>query len=214
MIIILFGPQGSGKGTIGSMLESSLGIPLIGTGQLMREEISKGTDLGKEAEKYVAQGELVPTDIVIEVLTKKLDLMRKGCILDGFPRNEQQMRAFGKYLSRQAKEIDNVFLLDLPESISVERLSLRQVCSKCEKIYNVKTMPPKVTGICDKCGKALEKRHDESEEAVKKRLDIFKKETLPVIHEFEKKGILVKIDASRKPQEILNDILKHYSLPQ
>ena len=215
MILILMGSVGSGKGTIGGLLERSLGIPLLGTGELLREEIAKNSELGKEVQQYMNKGQLVPDEVMISVLTKKLDLLRKGCILDGFPRTLPQLKALEKYLGQHKKEIDGTFYLDIPDELAIERLSNRLNCTNCHRIYNVTTNSPQVTGICDTCGKALSTRaDDQSQDTIRQRLKNFKMQTKPLIKELEQKKLLVYVDATRKPQEILADILKGYSVPK
>ena len=214
MIIVLFGAPGAGKGTIGELMESSLGIPLIGTGELIRDEIAKGSEIGKEADKYVSKGELVPNDIMMDVLSKKLDLLRKGYILDGFPRTLQQLKLLDAYFESHGKEIDNAFFLTVRQEVAVDRLSTRLTCTKCGKVYNVKTNPPKVTGICDKCGKAIRPRDDEAKEIVLQRMLSFQEQTMPVILELKKRKLLIEINAEAKPGEIIQEILKRYSLPK
>ncbi len=212
MKIIILGPQGSGKGTYASRLSPKLRIPHISTGDICREEVKKGTSLGKEIEKYVNAGELVPDEIIISMLKKRLEKedCKNGFILDGFPRTLNQAKELEKIAPP-----DVALYLDVPEWILLERLTSRVICEKCGKIYNLRTLKPKKEGICDICGGKLIRRKDETPEAIKKRLEEYEKKTKPLISYYEEKGILKKVSCDKidiPPEVMVEKILKILSV--
>ncbi|MBD3310506.1 adenylate kinase [Candidatus Woesearchaeota archaeon] len=204
MKIILLGAPGVGKGTIAKELVIKYGIPQVSTGDLFRENIQKGTDLGKKAKAYMEKGELVPDDVTVSMLRERISRQdcRKGFILDGFPRTIPQAEAL-----EELTAIDNVINLECPDEIIVMRLSNRRTCSKCGAIYNLVTIPPKEPGKCDKCGGKLVQREDDKEEAIRNRLEVYRKQTSPLVEYYDRKGLLVSIDAARNPDEILVEVV-------
>jgi adenylate kinase len=188
MNIILFGSQGVGKGTYAQILRENYNIPHISTGDLFREEIAKKTDAGKKIERYVKTGELVPDEITIEVLKKRLDKAdaKKGYLLDGFPRTLEQAEAL-----ERITRIDRVFHYYADKEVIVQRLSGRVICRKCGYIYNLKNAPTKKPGICDKCGGETYQRDDDKPEAIRERLELFKKKTMPLLDYYRKKGYAI-----------------------
>jgi adenylate kinase len=203
MNIIMMGPQGSGKGVLSSHLNSKYGFASISSGDVLRQEIEKGTKLGKQIADIINKGNLFPDELTLELIKKKIRSARQGFILDGFPRNLNQVKLLDEYLEEIGKKIDLVIYVDVPEALCIERISGRWICKNCGAIYNTKTIPPKMPGICDKCGKALYQREDETEEAVKKRLKIFHEKTQPLMDYYEEKGLLKKIDGTGSPKEVL-----------
>lgn len=194
MNIILFGSQGVGKGTYAQILRQKYNIPHISTGDLFREEIANKTELGKKIERYVKTGDLVPDEVTIAVLKKRLDKAdaKKGFLLDGFPRTTEQAEALDKIT-----RIDRVFHYYADKEVIVDRLSGRVICKKCGYIYNLKNAPTKKPGICDKCGGETYQRDDDKPEVIRERLELFKKKTLPLLDYYRKKGLLSEIDANR-----------------
>jgi adenylate kinase len=194
MKMIIIGPQGSGKGTYASRIAPILSIPHISTGDLLREEIKNNTELGKKAKEYVDKGLLVPDELVMDVLKKRINQKdaKKGFIFDGFPRNQEQAKALDKI-----SKIDVVIELVVPEWILLKRLSSRRVCKSCGEIYNILNVKPKKDGICDKCGGELIQRSDETPEAIKERLNLYKKETQPLINYYKEKGILKQVSCDK-----------------
>jgi adenylate kinase len=207
MNIILIGPQGSGKGVQSRFLNSKYGYAMISSGDILRQEIDKGTQLGKKIADIINKGNLFPDELTLELIDKKIRSARNGFILDGFPRNLNQVKLLESYLEKLDKKIDLVLLINVPESVSLFRLAGRWQCKNCGEIYNTKTIPPKIHGICDKCGKALYQRDDETEEGIKQRLKIFHKQTEPLVAYYKEKGLLKEIDGSGTPKEVRKDII-------
>ncbi|MGI6009569.1 MAG: adenylate kinase [Methanomethylophilus sp.] len=204
-MIVLLGPPGAGKGTQGEKIETELGYVRLSTGDMLREAVRNGTELGKTAKKYMDAGGLVPNDVIINLMKEKIQSLGKvpGIIFDGFPRTIEQAEALDKELN-----IDLALDIDVADDILVERLTQRRSCPKCNAVYHLTNNPPKKAGICDKCGSALYQRDDDKEETVKKRLETYHKNTEPLIGYYEKAGKLVKIDGVGKIDEIFAKVEK------
>ena len=190
IVVILFGPPGSGKGTQGKMIAEEIGIPHIATGDIMRQAISDGTELGLKVKEFVGKGLLVPDEIVIQIIEERLkkDDTKNGFILDGFPRTIPQAVALDELFQKINIQNYKVIWLDVPDEEIVKRISGRRTCKNCQAVYNIYFNPPKVDGICDVCGGELFIREDDKEEKVKKRLEVFREQTLPLIDYYQKKG--------------------------
>jgi len=203
--LVFLGPPGVGKGTYASAISKKYGIPHISTGDIFREEIKKGSELGKKVKSYVDAGKLVPDDIVIEVVKRRLSMddCKKGFILDGFPRTLAQAEALDKIT-----KIDLALNFVAPDEVIIERISGRRVCLKCGAIYHVVYMPPKVRGVCDKCGGSLIQREDDKPEVVKERLAIYRERFSPIIDYYKKKGILVEVYAGEPAEKVIPKIIK------
>ena len=195
MYIIMLGAPGSGKGTIGAEICKHYNLTHLATGDIFREEIKNQTELGKEAEKYISQGKLVPDEITIKLVEKQLDEL-DAAVLDGFPRTIEQASALDTYLNSKGKSISAVIDLNVPDEDLVVRTSCRVMCSNkaCRAAYNTKFMPSKVEGICDVCGSTLIRRADDVPEIIRKRLAVYHAETEQLINYYKEKELLEPID--------------------
>jgi len=200
MRLILLGAPGAGKGTVAKMLTAIDGSVQISTGDILRGAVREGTDLGKEAEGYMNSGALVPDELILNIMGERLleDDCKSGFLLDGFPRTIPQADALGEMLTKLGIELDGAVNLDVPRDVILDRLTTRRTCSnsECQAIYNVKSMPSKVEGICDKCGSPTIQRDDETEEAITKRLETFNEQTAPLVGYYEAKGNLINVNAT------------------
>ncbi|RLG25374.1 adenylate kinase [Methanosarcinales archaeon] len=205
MNIVLLGPPGSGKGTQATLLSEKLGIPHISTGDILRR--SFGTEQGDRAAEYMNRGELVPDSILISIVRDRLSQpdCRAGCILDGYPRTIPQADALSHILAGLNQKIDIVLDIEVPDSELITRLSSRRVCT-CGATYHLIFNPPQNPGVCDRCGKALYQRDDDTEESVRNRLIVYKKETQPLIDYYKDRKLLVAIDGSRSIEQISEEI--------
>ena len=196
MRIVLLGPPGSGKGTHGKRLAESLGVPIVATGDILRQAIADGTVLGKSAQEHVKAGRLVPDETVLGLIETRLRLTdaQSGFILDGFPRTVAQAEGLKSLLGES--RIDRVLNLIVTADVVVGRLQDRWLCGSCGAIYNTKTLPPRVAEKCDRCGNVLTQRVDDRPETVRKRLDVYAKETAPLVAYYEREGVLRNVDAS------------------
>jgi adenylate kinase len=209
MKIILLGPPGAGKGTQAKTLAKRLNIPHISTGDILRQNVSEGTDLGKEAKGYMEKGALVPDILVNKMLTKRFEQpdVKQSFILDGYPRNIDQAKALDEILKAQNCEIDYVIYLDTSDSVIIQRLAGRLVCKKCSANFHIENMPPKVGMICDNCGGQLYQRTDDKEDTVKTRLKIYKKEVSSLIEYYELNKKLRRFFADKEADVVLNEII-------
>lgn len=209
MNLILLGAPGAGKGTQSQFIVEKFGIPQISTGDILREARKNQTDLGKKAEAYMKSGELVPDKVVIGIIDERLRQTDcdRGYILDGFPRTVEQADALSRLLSQRRQNISVVLNFKVPENELVTRLSGRRVCQGCGASYHVEFSPPRVIGVCDKCGQNLIQRQDDVENTVRQRLRVYTEKTQPLIGYYESKKILCSIDATGSVNEIAGRIL-------
>ncbi|MEM1638483.1 MAG: adenylate kinase [Desulfurococcaceae archaeon] len=201
--LVLIGPPSVGKGTCAKALSEKYGIPHISTGSLFRDEVAKGTDFGKLIKQYVEKGLLVPDELVISFVFKRLlePDCAKGFILDGFPRTLNQAKALDEFT-----KIDLVILLDAPLDVILERALGRLICPRCGAIYHIRWKPPRRSNICDNCGSVLEKREDDDPKVVKQRYEIYLNTFQPIINYYKDRKILVAIDASRSTSDVIKEI--------
>ncbi|MBR3002751.1 MAG: adenylate kinase [Clostridia bacterium] len=217
MIILMMGAQGTGKGTVAGIISEKTGIKQLSTGDVFRKNIKEQTPLGIEANKYISKGNLVPDDITVPMVVGYLDsdLAKDGIILDGFPRTMEQAVKLDEILAERGKKVDLVINLTTPREEIIDRILTRRVCSNqsCKTTYNIKLNPPKVEGICDKCGSELIQREDDSSaEAINQRLEIYENKTAPLVEYYEKKGVLrtekVSQSINRMGKDVAEDIVK------
>lgn len=206
---ILLGPPGAGKGTQAAKIVEKYGIPHISTGDIFRENIKKGTELGKKAQEYMNRGELVPDDLVIEIATTRLleDDCKNGFLLDGFPRTVYQAEKLDEFLDSHDSKIDNVIDIAVGKDELIERLTGRRVCKACGASFHIVNIPPKQEGICDYCGGELIQRADDNLETVTNRIDVYEDQTMPLIDYYEKAGTLTHIDGSTGLDNVFADIV-------
>lgn len=213
MIIIMLGAQGTGKGTVAGILNKQKGWIQLSTGDIFRENISKGTELGVEANKYISKGCLVPDEITISMVENRLEELKNedGIILDGFPRNLDQAKKLDEILAAKGQKVDWVMNLETPRDEIIERMMNRRVCSKCKATYNLKLHPSKVPGICDNCGGELIIRADDSDEdAIKKRLEIYDTQTKPLVDFYNEKGIVIVEEISQRINRLADEACKDF----
>lgn len=210
MIIALFGPPGSGKGTQAKFLISELGIPQLSTGDMLREAIKAGASLGLKAKEFMNKGQLVPDSLMIDLIKGRIQLpdCSKGFMLDGFPRTVAQAEALDKMLVAIGLSLDHVVSFMVDRAALVERLSGRLVCSNCGASYHEKTKPTKVAGICDLCSGKVIKRDDDRAEVVEARLETFLSSTKPVEDFYRSRNRLREIDAKGSEKDIFGRILR------
>jgi adenylate kinase len=199
MNIVLLGPPGAGKGTYAGILAKKYDIPTISVGDLFRKAIKDRTELGKRVKAYVSSGDLVPDEIVMEVVKNRLNEndCKNGFLLDGYPRTVNQAEAMFDF-----KNIDIALNFVVPDEVIMERIGGRRTCRKCGAIYHIKNIPPTIDGICDRCTGRLVQRSDEKPEVVKTRLEVYRQKTKPVADYLGKKGLLADIDANYPFEEI------------
>ena len=206
--ILLFGPQGSGKGTQSDKIIAALNIPAIVPGNIFRKNIAEKTDLGKKVIEYTNSGKLVPDEITNALIFDRLnqDDCENGFLLDGFPRNKTQAEALNK-----EHEVNSAVLINISDDEAIKRLSRRRVC-ECGATYHLDYNPPKAEGVCDDCGKEIFHRDDDKPEVIKKRLSIYHEETAPILQIFKDKGIFHEINGEQSIEDVWNDVKKVLNL--
>ena len=209
MKIIMLGAPGAGKGTQAKMIAAKYGVPHISTGDIFRANIKNGTELGAKAKEYMDKGLLVPDELVVDLVIDrfKADDCAKGYILDGFPRTIPQAEALDKALSAIGDSVDYAINVEVPDENIIERMSGRRACVSCGATYHVVHVPPKKEGICDRCGSELILRDDDKPETVKNRLDVYHKQTQPLIDFYTKKGVLKTVDGTVDMQDVFKAIV-------
>ena len=204
MKIIMLGAPGAGKGTQAKMIAEKFAIPHISTGDIFRANIKNGTELGMEAKKYMDQGLLVPDELTV----KAQDDCRNGYVLDGFPRTIPQAEVLDKALTELGDKIDYAINVDVPDENIINRMSGRRACVNCGATYHVVHIPPKNEGICDTCNSELILRDDDKPETVKNRLEVYHKQTQPLIDFYSAKGVLKSVDGTVDMKDVFESIVK------
>ena len=209
MKIIMLGAPGAGKGTQAKMIADKYGVPHVSTGDIFRANIKNGTELGMEAKKYMDQGLLVPDELTVKILLDRVSQpdCKNGSVLDGFPRTIPQAEVLDKALAELGESIDYAIDVDVPDENIVKRMSGRRACVSCGATYHVVHVPPKKEGICDRCGSELILRDDDKPETVKNRLDVYHKQTQPLIDFYTKKGVLKTVDGTVDMQDVFKAIV-------
>jgi adenylate kinase len=214
--IILLGPPGAGKGTQAKKLAERLNWPHISTGDLLRQNVASGTELGKFAKGYMDKGALVPDELVSRMLVDRFDKpdIKAGFILDGYPRNLAQAKSLDDILAKRGIGVDLVLYLDSSLPVIIQRLTGRLVCKGCGSNFHIKNMPPKKDMICDNCGGELYRRRDDNEETIKTRLEVYHKETASLIQYYEAKEKLTRLAADEEAGIVLDkmvDLIRKYN---
>ena len=210
MNLILLGPPGAGKGTQAVRIVEKYNIPHISTGDIFRENIKKGTELGKNAQEYMNRGELVPDDLVIEIACSRLlePDCSEGFLLDGFPRTVYQAEKLDEFLAEHGKKVDHVLDIEVEKDELITRLIGRRVCRSCGASYHVVNMPPKKEGVCDICGGELYQRADDTKETVENRIEVYESQTVPLLDYYEKAGVIAHIDGAIGLENVFAEIVK------
>lgn len=208
MKIILLGPPGAGKGTQAKLISEKFSIPHISTGDIFRKNISEKTPLGIEAKTYMDNGKLVPDEVTIGIVKDRLieDDCKNGFLLDGFPRTVKQAEALDSFLNDNGQKIDTALLIDVPKEFILERMTGRRVCSKCGASYHIKFNPSKVEGKCDACDGTLIQRKDDTEATVKERLDVYDRQTQPLIQYYKEQSILSTVEGTGEITKVFDEI--------
>ncbi|MCK9429905.1 MAG: adenylate kinase [Candidatus Omnitrophica bacterium] len=209
MYLVLLGPPGAGKGTQAKRLAERLNLPHISTGDILRQNVKAGTPLGKEAKGIMDKGLLVPDDLVASMLDQRFNNpdIKKGFILDGYPRTLSQAKTLDEILGRKKFAVDIVVYLNTSDEVIIKRLTGRLVCSKCGANFHKVNMPPKVSGLCDNCNGELYQRSDDNEITVRKRLEVYKNEVASLIKYYEQQKKLHSLNADLDAQEVLEQII-------
>ncbi len=209
MKIIMLGAPGAGKGTQAKMIADRYGIPHISTGDIFRANIKEGTELGKQAKGYMDKGELVPDELTCALVVDRIaqDDAKNGFVLDGFPRTIPQADALTQALEKIGESMDYAIDIEVPDESIITRMGGRRACSGCGATYHIINIPPKKEGICDRCGQALVLRDDDKPETVKNRLDVYHKQTQPLIDYYKKQNILHDVDGTMEMNDVFNAIV-------
>ena len=206
--LILLGPPGAGKGTQAEKLQQDFSLLYLATGAILRGAVEDGTPLGQKAKGFMDRGELVPDDVIVGVIVDRLgeDDAADGFLMDGFPRTIAQAEALEEALSEAGRALTAALLIDVPDEVAVRRISGRRMCQKAGHVYHVDTNRPKHDNVCDIDGSRLIQRDDDNEETVRRRLDVYRDQTAPLIDYYEERGLLKRFDGERSPTEVHDHI--------
>lgn len=210
MKIIMLGAPGAGKGTQAEKIAGKYGVPHISTGDIFRANIKEGTELGKKAKTYMDQGLLVPDELVVELVADRIQQedCANGFVLDGFPRTIPQAEALDEALAKMGERMDYAIDVNVPDENIINRMSGRRACLECGATYHIVSIPPKVEGICDKCGSKLVLRDDDKPETVRKRLEVYHEQTQPLIDYYQKQDILRTVDGTLPMEAVFGSIVE------
>ncbi|MBW4827032.1 MAG: adenylate kinase [Clostridiaceae bacterium] len=210
MRLVLLGPPGAGKGTQASAIIKKYNIPHISTGDIFRANIKKGTELGKKAKAYMDKGQLVPDELVVSIVKDRLleDDCKDGFLLDGFPRTVKQAEALDEELTKMKLKLDHVINIDVESDELIKRAVGRRICKNCGATYHIEFNPPKKEEKCDVCGGELYQRDDDTEETVANRIEVYLKETKPLVDYYTEKGIIFSVDGKQAIKDVFKDIVK------
>ncbi len=208
--LIMLGAPGAGKGTQARLIEESLGIPQVATGDLFRYNLSKETELGLLAKSYMEKGVLVPDDVTVRMVEDRLSRpdCAAGAILDGFPRNLDQAASLGELLAKYDQKVSRAIYIRVEREDLIARLTGRRVCKSCQAAFHVIFNPPAMEDVCDQCGGELYQRADDSRDTVEKRLEVYFEQTAPLIEFYGDKGVLVEIDGGLSIGQVQNEIIQ------
>tara|TARA_B100000678_G_scaffold52058_1_gene41549 strand:- start:197 stop:838 length:642 start_codon:yes stop_codon:yes gene_type:complete len=210
MRLIFIGPPGVGKGTQAKLIKQYFGIVHLSTGDILREEISQSTSLGIKAKKYIDKGHLVPDDELLNIMGKRLnqDDTKKGYLLDGYPRTIPQAEGLDSFINKMNQKIDSVISIELDDQSIIKRLSSRRTCEGCGNITNLLFNPPKIEGKCNKCSGKLLQRSDDGNQVIIKRIEVYNKQTAPLLKYYQKKDLIKRIDGSGNINSVYQQIVK------
>ena len=211
MRLVLLGPPGAGKGTQAKLLSSTHHVQHIATGGIFRWNVDAGSELGKVAKKYMDAGELVPDDVTVKIVAGALERARRGYVLDGFPRTIAQAEALDRELQRIGHPLSAVLALVVDEGLAVKRIAGRRICASCQRPYNVELEPTREPGVCDVCGGPLMQRPDDSEDVVRRRLEVYHESTAPLLKFYSERGLLREIDGTGREEEVTRRALQALS---
>ncbi len=211
MRMILLGPPGAGKGTQAKLISEKYSIPHISTGDIFRKNISEKTPLGIKAKEYMDKGLLVPDELTIDIVNDRLakEDCKNGFLLDGFPRTVKQAESLEDFLRKNNQNIDTALLIDVPREFILERMTGRRVCPSCGASYHIKFNPPKSEEKCDACGSDIVQRKDDAEETVKDRIDVYEKQTQPLVDYYKAKDQLFVVDGTQSIDKVFETICLH-----
>lgn len=208
--IVFLGAPGAGKGTISEALRQSTGYVHFSTGDMLRDAIKAGSDLGRQAEAFMSRGELVPDKLIVEMVMQRIDAGSQDVkyMFDGFPRTLSQARLLDEGFQTRQAVLEKVFLLDVSRKVALQRLTGRRICRNCGANFHIHNIPPKQNGICDRCGGELYQRPDDTEATILNRLEVFDQQTAALIAYYKSRGILERIDSSRQRDQTVADVMR------